>query len=98
MSLRALMQANVGVVRTGAGLSRAMGELLATERAARLPALRDMAVAGLLISAAAWQRRESRGGHFRSDFPETDPKQAQRRYLTLEEARSVAHRASAKAA
>jgi L-aspartate oxidase len=75
-----------------------MGELLRIERTARSAEVRDMAVAGLLIAAAAWLRTESRGGHFRSDFPQSDPAQAQRSYLTLDRARAVAHRASAKAA
>jgi L-aspartate oxidase len=96
--LRALMQAEVGVTRAGAGLSRAMAELLAIERAAKSPTLRDMAVAGLLISSAAWLRTESRGGHFRSDFPAVDPAQARRTFMTLAQARAVAERAVAKAA
>jgi len=36
------------------------------------------------------QRRESRGGHYRSDYPQTDPAQAQRTYLTLDDARRIA--------
>jgi L-aspartate oxidase len=96
--LRKLMQAEVGVIRTGAGLARAMGELLRIERTTRSAEVGDMAVAGLLIAAAAWLRTESRGGHFRSDFPQADPAQAQRSYLTLGRARAVARRASAVAA
>lgn len=97
-NLRALMQAEVGVIRTGAGLARAMGELLRIERAVKSAELRDMAVAALLIAAAAWLRTESRGGHFRLDFPESDPRQAERSYLTLNDARKIAQCAIAKAA
>jgi L-aspartate oxidase len=96
--LRLLMSSDVGVIRNGSGLGRALGELLALERTARTDALRDMAVAGLLIAAAAWLRTESRGGHFRSDYPHADPAQARRSYLTLAQAQDVAERASAKAA
>jgi L-aspartate oxidase len=96
--LRALMTSDVGVIRNGAGLARALGELAAIEREAHSAALRDMALAGLLVAAAAWRRTESRGGQFRSDFPATDPAQAQRSYLTLSEARAIAARADAKAA
>jgi L-aspartate oxidase len=38
----------------------------------------------LMISLAALHRRESRGGHFRSDFPLPDPALKERRMLTLE--------------
>ena len=38
------------------------------------------------------------GAHFRADFPAADPKQMQRSYFTLDQARAVAERASAKAA
>jgi L-aspartate oxidase len=96
--LRALMSADVGVIRSGAGLARALGELLAIERKARSRTLRDMATAGLLIAAGAYARTESRGAHYRVDFPETDPAQARRTFRTLDEARAIAERASAKAA
>ena len=38
----------------------------------------------MLICVAALRRRESRGGHFRSDFSQTDPTAAVRRELTRE--------------
>lgn len=96
--LRRLMSANVGVVRNGAGLANALQEIVAIERRARATATRDMAIAALLITAFAWRRTESRGGHFRSDFPHADPGQAQRSYLRLGDAFDIALRASAKAA
>jgi L-aspartate oxidase len=33
----------------------------------------DPALVGLMIAVAAWRREESRGGHFRSDFPDALP-------------------------
>jgi L-aspartate oxidase len=57
-----------------------------------------MAIAALMIAAAAYARTESRGAHYRSDFPAADPKQAHRSYFTLDEARAIARRAGAKAA
>jgi L-aspartate oxidase len=55
-----------------------------------MPQLRNMATAALLIAAAALRREESRGGHYRADFPEADARQAQRTFLTLGEARRIA--------
>jgi L-aspartate oxidase len=96
--LRALMQSNVGVIRTGAGLTHALGEIARIESAAQSGDLRNMAAASLLIAASAYARTESRGGHFRSDFPKADPAQAVRSYITLNEARAIAARSAAKAA
>ena len=80
------------------GAWRALGKLAAIEREARSGTLRDMALAGMLVAAAAWRRTESRGGHFRSDFPAADPGQAHRNYITASEAVEIAARAEAKAA
>jgi L-aspartate oxidase len=96
--LRALMQANVGVIRAGSGLAHALAELAGFEQASRSPALRNMATAALLVAAAAYARTESRGGHFRSDFPAADPAQARRSFLKLSDARDIARRVNAKAA
>ncbi|MBX6425127.1 MAG: L-aspartate oxidase [Variibacter sp.] len=88
--LRRTMSAEVGVVRDAAGLSRALAEIVRCERTARSPRLRNMATAALLIAAAALRRRESRGGHFRADYPKADPALARRATLTLDEARAIA--------
>ncbi len=65
--LRDIMSREVGVVREAAGLTRALAVLAAleTEAPGALPL-----VAARLITKAALDRRESRGGHHRSDFPE----------------------------
>jgi len=60
-----------------------------------LPLL-NMLTTAKLITAAAYIREESRGGHYRSDFPETDPHWQRRTYLTLAEAQAIAVRASAR--
>ncbi|RZJ75636.1 MAG: FAD-binding protein, partial [Brevundimonas sp.] len=68
-ALRAAMSDNVGVVRDAEGLTRALAVLERLEQDARgaLPVL-----AARLIAGAALDRRESRGGHYRSDYPDTD--------------------------
>jgi L-aspartate oxidase len=53
-----------------------------------------MTATATLIAAAALMRRESRGGHFRTDFPEADPAQASRSRLTLDEALQIRARAA----
>jgi L-aspartate oxidase len=88
--LRALMAADVGVIRDADGLSRALQTIAALERDTPPGPLRDMATAALLIAAAAYRRRESRGAHARADFPEADPAQARRSFLTLTDARAIA--------
>lgn len=90
--LRALMSAKVGVIRNGVGLSEALTAIARIERTASSPALCNMATAALLVAAAAWRRRESRGGHYRSDYPDPLP-QARRTSLTLDEARAIAAQA-----
>ena len=50
---------------------------------------RAMARAALFIAAAAYDREESRGGHFRSDFPGPVPTLAHRSRLTVTELRTI---------
>lgn len=88
--LRAMMSANVGVIRYGDGLADAVRSFAALERDAASTALRNMATAALLVAAAAWSRRESRGAHFRADHPADVPALAQRTMTTLAAARKVA--------
>lgn len=91
--LRDLMTARVGVLRDGEGLARALAAIARLEREAASPPLRSMATTALLIAAAAYDRRESRGAHFRRDYPTPDPAQAHRTMLTLADARAIAEAA-----
>jgi L-aspartate oxidase len=80
--VRDLMWRQVGLVRTGDGLREAV-TTLASWHASMLLAdyvmiaraqrrLFSIVTVGLLIARAALWREESRGGHFRADFPERD--------------------------
>lgn len=81
--LRAVMADKAGVMRDGAGLLAGSRQLQAIAEAAESSTLVNMASAALVIVAAALARRESRGGHCRSDFPQANPKLATRSKLTL---------------
>jgi len=88
--LRAVMAADVGVVRDAAGLRRALAAIDALGARDPSTRFRNMATAAKLIAAAALARTESRGGHYRSDFPEPDPAWRRRTFITLEEADRIA--------
>lgn len=88
--LRATMSARVGVIREGDGLAEAVRHFALLERKAGDTVLRNMATSALLVAAAAWTRRESRGAHFRSDHPQEAPGPARRTMTTLAAAREVA--------
>ncbi|TCR61193.1 L-aspartate oxidase [Bosea sp. BK604] len=81
--LRAVMADKAGVVRDGAGLLAGSRQLQAIAEAAESSTLVNMASAALVIVAAALARRESRGGHWRSDFPQASTALATRSKLTL---------------
>jgi L-aspartate oxidase len=94
LPLRRLMSTKVGVIRNGDELRGALAAIAAIERRHPSATVRSMATAALMVTAAAWRRRESRGAHFRSDYPEADPARAVRTSLTLREARTLAREAA----
>ena len=67
-ALRVAMSEGVGVVRDAAGLNATLAVIARLEAAA--PGALPL-VAARLIAGAALARRESRGGHYRSDYPAT---------------------------
>lgn len=76
--LRAITWEYCGITRDGAGLGKAL-ELLRSipiekrKQPGRVDyELRSMYQVALLIAEAALARKESRGGHYRSDFPEKE--------------------------
>ncbi len=76
LDLRALAWRTCGILRDAAGLEDAIRQLTAVacdsrHRPSRAEfELRNMHAVAALIARAALARRESRGGHYRTDFPE----------------------------
>jgi len=88
--LRAMMTSHVGVIRNGDRLAEAVRSFAAIEQDAGSIALRNMATTALLVATSAWARRESRGAHYRSDYPTDRPALAHRTMTTLAAARDIA--------
>lgn len=86
--LRAIVSAAVGVLRDRAGLLSSLDALLPLARGDGAQA--DPALVALMIAVSALDRRESRGGHHRTDWPEADPWQAKSWSLTLADALRMA--------
>jgi L-aspartate oxidase len=78
-AVHAIMTAYAGVERDAAGLENALADLAALESSGDvLTADRErieawnLVIAATAIAAAALHREESRGAHFRTDFPLVD--------------------------
>ena len=71
--------------RDAAGLRAALDVITRLETTSSEPALLNMTAAAKLVTAAALARQESRGGHWRSDFPQT-AKTGTRTFMTLADA------------
>ena len=73
-NVRAIMWGDAGIARTAKGLRTALGALVGIEE--RLPAgateEQNLVQTARLIAEAALKRKESRGGHYRSDFPKPE--------------------------
>jgi L-aspartate oxidase len=88
--LRRTMTDDVGVIRDAASLSTALRTIAALEaEAGKDRRFANMLIAAKLIAAAALKREESRGAHFRSDYPAADPRLAARSHITLDEADAI---------
>jgi L-aspartate oxidase len=92
--MRKVMTLNVGLERDEAGLTHALDVIGKMEKAgANDPDLRNMTAACLLIAACALRRKESRGGHYRTDYPKTKTAWASRTFVTLKQTREIAEAA-----
>ncbi|MCL2707040.1 MAG: L-aspartate oxidase [Dehalococcoidia bacterium] len=78
-TLQQLLWDNVGIVRSEHGLAQAAATLSAWHDLLKKPfnqpswELLNLVTAGMLMTEAALIRLESRGAHFRLDYPKTEP-------------------------
>ena len=83
--LRQTMSRYVGVVRDAKGLTKALKIIAELEEKAVSDAFRNQLIASKLITVAALQRTESRGGHYRTDYPKPSDAWRHRTFITLRE-------------
>jgi len=78
-NLQSLMWDKVGIIRSGKSLKEAAGILATWESLLSQPSdrpsyeLNNLVLCARLVTEAALLREESRGAHFRTDFPQTSP-------------------------
>ena len=93
-TLRRTMQSHAGVIRDAGSLTEALGVIGTLEQEAKGdPRLVNMLTTAKLIAAAALARKESRGAHFRSDYPQASEALAHRSFLTLSQAEAIVREA-----
>ena len=78
-NLQSLMWDKVGIIRSGEGIEEATGVLATWESLLSQPSdrpsyeLNNLVLCARLVTEAALLRKESRGAHFRTDFPKASP-------------------------
>lgn len=89
--LRRTMTDLVGVERNATDLRTALRRIAEIEATAQgvTRSFLNMTTSATLVAAGALQREESRGGHFRTDFPEPRPEWEHHTEMTLEDALAI---------
>lgn len=87
--LRRTMTDHVGVIRDRDGLLTALATISEMESDGLSGQMANRLVTAKIIAIAALRREESRGAHFRSDYPQPDPALANRSFLKLSEAEAA---------
>ena len=92
--LRPIVSRALGVLRDRAGLVAGLDAFRPLVQSDGPQS--DPALVALMIAVAALERRESRGGHFRTDYATTDSAQARSRAFTFDESLAIAEQALAR--
>ncbi len=89
--LRQIMTSLVGVERDADGLRTALQRIETLERTAEgiTRSFLNMTTSATLVAAAALERTESRGGHFRTDYPEQNKDWLGHTTMTLSQALKI---------
>ena len=84
--LRSIMSDAFGVQRDGEEMVRGLRGIVELEVQNNRQRFENALITAKMIAVSALMRRESRGGHYRLDYPEADPALAQRSFLSRAEA------------
>ncbi|WP_068318384.1 L-aspartate oxidase [Polycladidibacter hongkongensis] len=96
--IRRTMSQYVGVERSEEGLQAALALLQEAEQYCRRDTIFNMVQAAKLIAGSALLRKESRGGHFRTDYQEKSQDYAKRSFVKLTQIDELAKAAQESAA
>jgi L-aspartate oxidase len=89
--MRDLMDRYVGIERNEEGLTRALQRLQQLlDKYKNHLTLTNMLTAAKIITVSALLRKETRGGHYRTDFPDSDRRWAHRSSISLRQVDEVA--------
>ena len=89
VALRKTMSANLGVLRDGDGMRQALHTILQLARDSHSMRFDNVITTAKLIAVCGLNRTESRGGHFRTDYPEEHADWKRRTIVTLEQAHAI---------
>ncbi len=94
-TLRHTMSQHVGMERSRQSLLAALRTMNEIERERpHLPALANLIAAARLITASALLRTESRGSHYRSDYPASDETWRRHSLVTLKDVERLSYKAA----